>query len=59
VSPTTVTRRDPATNMTGAAVIFLVVAIVLGMIAGADVYAITAGVAMLVLVAAVYFADAR
>ena len=32
MSPTTVTRCDPTTNMTGAAVVFLVVSIVLGMI---------------------------
>lgn len=55
MSPTT-TRRDPTTSMTGAGIVFLAVAIVLGMIAGADMYAIVAGVAMLALVAAVYFA---
>ena len=42
--------------MTGAAVVFLVVSIVLGMIAGADMYAIVAGVVMLALVTAVYLA---
>ena len=41
--------------MTGAAVVFLVVGIVLGMIAGADIYSITTGIGMLVLVALVYF----
>ena len=55
MSPTTVSRRDPSTNMMGAAVAFLVILIVLGMIAGADMYAIAAGVVMLALVAAVYF----
>jgi hypothetical protein len=56
MSPTTVTRRDPTTNMSGAATVFLAVSIVLGMIAGEDMYAIVAGVVMLALVAAVYFA---
>ena len=51
-----VTRPDPTTNMTRAAAVFLVVSIVLGMIFGADMYAIVTGVAMLALVAAVYFA---
>ena len=56
MSPTPVTWRDPSTNMTGAAVVFLVVSIVLGMVAGADMYAIVAGVVMLALVTAVYLA---
>jgi hypothetical protein len=59
VSPTTVTRRDPTTNMTGEAVVFLAVSIVLGMIFGGGMYAIVAGVVMLALVAAVYFAGIR
>jgi hypothetical protein len=59
VSPTTVMRRDPTTNMTGEAVVFLAVSIVLGMVFGADTYSITTGVVMLALVAAVYFAGIR
>ena len=55
MSPTTVTWGDPITNMTGAAVVFLVVSIVLGMIFGVDMYAIVTGVGMLALVAGVYF----
>jgi hypothetical protein len=55
VSPTNVNSHDPTTNMTGAAVVFLIVAIVLGMIAGADMYSIATGIGMLVLVALVYF----
>jgi hypothetical protein len=42
--------------MTGAAIVFLLIAIVLGMLAGADMYAIVAGVVMLALVAVAYFA---
>ena len=56
MSQTTVKRRDPTTNMTGEAVVFLAVSIVLGMVFGADMYAIVVGVVMLALVAAVYFA---
>ena len=59
MSPTPVRRRDPTTNMTGAAIVFLAASIVLGMIAGADMYSIATGVAMLVLVVAVYFAGLR
>jgi hypothetical protein len=55
MSPTNVNSHDPTTNMTGAAVVFLIVAIVLGMIAGADMYSIATGIGMLVLVALVYF----
>ena len=54
--PTTVTRRDPTTNMMGAAVLFLAIAIVIGMVIGRDMFAILTGVAMLALVATVYFA---
>jgi hypothetical protein len=55
VNPTTNTRRDPTRNLSGEAVVFLIVAIILGMVFGRDMYAIGAGVAMLALTAAVYF----
>ena len=55
MSPTTVKEVAPNTNMTGPAVVFLVVSIVLGMVFGADMYAIVTGVVMLALVAVVYF----
>jgi hypothetical protein len=56
MSTTSVPRSDRASNMTGAAIVFLLIAIVLGMLAGADMYAIVAGVVMLALVAVAYFA---
>ncbi len=44
-----------SSKMTNAAVAFVAVSIVLGMIFSADIYGIAAGVAMLVLVAFEYF----
>jgi hypothetical protein len=49
-------RREPSDKMTTAGAAFLAISIVIGIGFGADLYSIVAGVAMLILLAAIYFA---
>jgi len=49
------TEEDHMGNMSGAATIFLVLSIVIGVVFGMSTYAIAAGALMLVLVAIVHF----
>ena len=54
--PATANENEPDDRLTGAGLVFVAIAIVIGMgAARSDVYSLVAGVAMLVLIATVYF----
>jgi hypothetical protein len=54
--PATASEHEPDDRLTGAGLVFLAIAIVIGMgIGRADIYSLVAGVAMLILPAIIYF----